>query len=83
MQVTLFPYLLTDSSPMLREIGSEVQRHFLQHEPYSFHFWCERTLTVAKTITFGISFVIKKQISKPSPDDKNLRRSKEVMHYFT
>ncbi len=35
----------------------EVQRHFLQPEAYSFHFWCERGFK-AQNITFGI-FVIK------------------------
>ncbi len=40
MQVTLFSHLFTDTSPVLvlREIVSEVQRHILQPEAYSFRF---------------------------------------------
>ncbi len=53
------------SRPELREIRSEVLRHFLHAEAYSFHFWCKRAFTVAKNITFGL-FVIKEQLSKPS-----------------
>ncbi len=61
----LFPHLFTDVSTvlMLRETGSEVQRNFLQPKAYSLHFWCQRTFTVAKNITFEL-FVIKQQTSK-------------------
>ncbi len=56
---------------MLREIGYEVQRRFFQPEAYKVHFGWETDYAVAKHITFTFS-VIKKQISKPSQDEKNV-----------
>ncbi len=59
----------------------QTNRHLLQPEDYSFHFWCERAFTVDKNITLVV-FVFKEP-STGETKSHNALRSIKVMPLVT